>query len=201
MTSTQVLHQPLKEVAERIDAHLTRLELEQRAVAAAKRKVDGQDHSLEHWSHARAWVAGSRVQVTYISFQGHSNLTRAEALHYLAALDAGYDRAHQVLFQTDPPPADPEAEVRFLALVLYRSDWVLYAVTKRTPTRVYGHGVAGRAASWVPSYLERAQVKKLQATQADLDAVLAAEKRRGAAFRAATEAYQRELDTILPKGE
>jgi hypothetical protein len=43
---------------------------------------------------ASAWSTGRRVCVTYVSYQGPTKLTRAEAAAYLAWLDAGNVGTH-----------------------------------------------------------------------------------------------------------
>ena len=68
----------LTEIAARIDAHLKRFE----AVPLAR------------YYFARAYRAGKYVLVTYVTYRGHSSLTRSEALAYLAWLDSGKIGTH-----------------------------------------------------------------------------------------------------------
>ena len=69
----------LAEIAKRIAAHLYRIEMAQPDHGSAR--------SL-FWNTG-AISGGARVFVTYISYQGHASLTKADALKYLAWLDAG----------------------------------------------------------------------------------------------------------------
>lgn len=77
----------LKELAERIGAHLRRF-------------ADDPVLSRGAWGKsARFWspycgVAGRFVVVRYVSYQGNINITKAEATAYLAKLDAGYVGRH-----------------------------------------------------------------------------------------------------------
>ena len=54
MSGSALANLTLTEIGERINAHLRRIEVKQRAEAARKRAVDGNDHSLSHWHHAGA---------------------------------------------------------------------------------------------------------------------------------------------------
>lgn len=89
----------LDEIAKRIAAHLRRFERDpeinrkRKYDEAAKRWVDHQGGLGSYW-HASAQRAGSRVAVVYVSYQGATNLTRGEALAYLAWLDAGNVGTH-----------------------------------------------------------------------------------------------------------
>lgn len=71
----------LAEVARRISEHLHRFEREQTPKSG-------------RFFFANAWEAGSHVGVTYVSYQGKSFLTKADALAYLAWLDAGNRGKH-----------------------------------------------------------------------------------------------------------
>jgi hypothetical protein len=71
----------LREIAQRIDAHLDRFE--------ADPKINKVVHGMRSYYYAGARVAGRWVSVAYISFQGPSSLDRERALRYLAWLDAG----------------------------------------------------------------------------------------------------------------
>lgn len=75
----------LKEIAEKIDAYLKRFESDETINVSR----DGDRLGLKPYYQARAYVAGRYVAVTYVSFQHTSNLTKAEALEYLAWLDDG----------------------------------------------------------------------------------------------------------------
>jgi hypothetical protein len=69
----------LSEIAARISEHLKRKEASQ-----PKNSAEPGDYY-----RACAWAAGSRVGVRYVSFQHETFLTKADALEYLAWLDAG----------------------------------------------------------------------------------------------------------------
>ena len=84
---------PLKlvEIADRIRVHLKRMEAAQ---------PEGINLPLFHRRPVRyfqpnAWPAVSRVGVRYVSYQVTSFLTKAEALAYLAWLDAGNEGRHR----------------------------------------------------------------------------------------------------------
>jgi hypothetical protein len=74
----------LAEVAARISAHLKRFEADPTINAPRPRHGD-----TRRYYHTNTRVAGARVAVTYITYQGASNLTKSEALAYLVWLDAG----------------------------------------------------------------------------------------------------------------
>jgi hypothetical protein len=77
----------LKELAEKIGAHLKRFE----ADPVLSLRKDGK--SARFWG-AGCGVAGRYVSVTYISYQGQSTMTKAEAEAYLSKLDAGFVGRH-----------------------------------------------------------------------------------------------------------
>lgn len=84
----------LADIAARIYAHLKRFEADH---AISRRKwTDGQGRERENtlYYHPGARAAGSRVSVTYVTYQGDSCLTKADALAYLAWLDAGNIGTH-----------------------------------------------------------------------------------------------------------
>lgn len=76
-------------IAARIHDHLTRFERDPAVAATTYRDGQGVLRRTALYWNARADVAGSRVAVTYVGYQGRSTLKRAEALTYLAWLDAG----------------------------------------------------------------------------------------------------------------
>lgn len=78
----------LTEVAQRIDAHLRRLEHD------PKTNPKDERYGTHPFWVASARVAGSRVSIVYVSYQGTSNLRLDEALAYLDALDGGYVGRH-----------------------------------------------------------------------------------------------------------
>lgn len=72
----------LDEIALRLDAHLARME----APRPGRR-----------WSgcwHPAAWKAGNRVAIRYVVHQNEWTLPKADALAYLAWLDAGNEGRH-----------------------------------------------------------------------------------------------------------
>lgn len=74
----------IAEIADRIAAHLKRMEKAQ--------PNPGTTRCTYYMSNA--WAAGSRVGLRYICYQLTTNLTKAEALEYLAWLDAGNQGRH-----------------------------------------------------------------------------------------------------------
>ena len=82
---------PLKlgDLAERIHQHLQRFEADPDINQFPERDRRHQ-RGLKPYFHASArYAGGSKMWVTYISYQGRSKLTKAEATAYLAWLDAG----------------------------------------------------------------------------------------------------------------
>ena len=73
----------LKVIAQRIHAHLKRIEND------PKLNPYDKPHGIRPYYMAGAHAAGSRVAVRYVCYQGTTNLTRDEAIRYLAFLDAG----------------------------------------------------------------------------------------------------------------
>lgn len=86
----------LDEVASRIRAHLKQLENDE----AWNVTKDGRRRMWQ----AYATRAGSRVACTYVSYQGTTNLTRDEAMRYLAALDCGFKGRHFEAFREQKAP-------------------------------------------------------------------------------------------------
>lgn len=86
----------LEEIARRISAHLKRLEDDEawNVTPSGRRRM---------WQ-ACALRAGSRVACTYVSYQGTTNLTRDEAIRYLAALDGGFKGRHFEEFREQKAP-------------------------------------------------------------------------------------------------
>jgi hypothetical protein len=77
----------LTEIAARIAAHLRRLESSRTTNPVNKWKTT-------KYYYAFARRAGNRVRITYVTHQGGDNVTRDEALAYLAKLDAGFTGKH-----------------------------------------------------------------------------------------------------------
>ncbi len=85
----------VKDIAARINAHLQRFEADpevNRYQCPTPEQTEGS--ALRPYYHARAWALGGYVRVTYISYQGSSSLTKANAGKYLAWLDAGHEGRH-----------------------------------------------------------------------------------------------------------
>ena len=84
----------LQEIADRIYAHLKRFE--------ADRKINKTDtkYKTSPYYCVNAFRSGSRICVSYVTYQGGTMMKKAEALEYLAWLDAGnvgthYDMRHR----------------------------------------------------------------------------------------------------------
>ncbi len=75
----------LDEIAARINTHLRCFEADPKINKNTKRDRTG----LSDYYNAGSSASGSRVFVTYISYQGRTSLTKKLALLYLAWLDAG----------------------------------------------------------------------------------------------------------------
>jgi hypothetical protein len=73
----------LPEIAGKIAAHLQRFEND----PEINKRREANKLLPYHWAGARA--TKRHVSVVYVSFQGPSYLSKAEALEYLAWLDAG----------------------------------------------------------------------------------------------------------------
>ena len=84
----------LKEIAERIDKHLKRF------YATGKPHESGARGPLKMWTSVGAagrfvsYYGGSRIAIRYVDYQGDCQLTKAEAVAYLGALDDGYIGRH-----------------------------------------------------------------------------------------------------------
>jgi hypothetical protein len=84
----------LAEIASRIDARLKRF------YAMGKPAESGECGPLKMWSPGgvsdrfASYYGGSRIAICYVSYQGNSQLTKAEAVAYLEALDNGYVGRH-----------------------------------------------------------------------------------------------------------
>ncbi len=74
-----------KELAGKIHVHLLRME----ADASINKSGTGRARYFRPSAHGT-----TRVMVSYVSYQGHSTLTKAEAEKYLAWLDAGNNGKH-----------------------------------------------------------------------------------------------------------
>ena len=76
-----------KEIAERINVYLERFEKDP---VINKVLLNKGGMRLPPYYSAYAVFNGKTVEITYISYQGSSNLTKAEAEQYLTALDNGF---------------------------------------------------------------------------------------------------------------
>lgn len=85
--SLQDVGRPLRETAAAIRAHLKRMEVTPTINTETR---PGMTRFCGTW----AGVAGRYVSVCYISYQGTSNLTRADAEWYLKWLDGGGEGRH-----------------------------------------------------------------------------------------------------------
>jgi hypothetical protein len=92
--------QPLRETAEALRAHLERMERS----PSINTVMHG---TMKRFYNASAWVAGRYVGVRYISYQGNSNLTRADAEWYLAWLDGGGEGRHYEALRDRPTVKTP----------------------------------------------------------------------------------------------
>lgn len=89
----------LSEIADRIRAHLRRIEGDEQLnpwfkMVDGKRVPDPTRMGMRAFYHSGAVSAGRYVSVTYVSYQGRSSLTRAEAIAYLEWLTAGNVGTH-----------------------------------------------------------------------------------------------------------
>ena len=75
----------LAEIANRIHAHLRRFEADPKINVSESGKPTG----ARKYFCTNAYSAGGRVFVIYVTYQGRNSLTKAQALAYLAWLDAG----------------------------------------------------------------------------------------------------------------
>lgn len=73
----------LSDIAARIRTHLVRFESDP--------KINAPDvvYKTSPYYNANSWVGGSRVGVRYVSYHGDSFISKADAMKYLAWLDAG----------------------------------------------------------------------------------------------------------------
>lgn len=81
----------LPEIAARIHAHLKRFEADPTINKPRfyDKGANGKDYYTKTYYEAGACASGSRIFVTYVRYQGHASLTKAEALVYLKWLDSG----------------------------------------------------------------------------------------------------------------
>jgi len=79
----------LTEIARAIYEHLQRFAADPKLNQTEWVDGNGQKRSTTLYWHPYAGRGGSRVSVRYVSFQGTTTLTRAEAEAYLTWLDAG----------------------------------------------------------------------------------------------------------------
>jgi hypothetical protein len=80
----------MKELAERISAHLWRFERDRNGI----NKPDPVYKTTPYFCAQATWRSGARVAVRYVSYQLTSYLTRDEAEDYLAGLDGGFVGRH-----------------------------------------------------------------------------------------------------------
>lgn len=192
------------EVADRIGAHLMRMERDPKY-----NKVDPKHKTRRLWG-AGAGRHGAKIGVTYVSYQGRSMLTFEEALSYLLGLDSGFRGEHFEWLRQHPLPKQ-ELEVRYRAIVRTRFGYSLINVTKITGTRVYGERVPADElakaigsefefrAAFVGSYTEKRDIVKRNATFADFKKLLQLEQERGRAHDRVNQEYNDKVNRLLGK--
>ena len=74
----------LKKIAARIDAHLHKREKE-----PAINTVTSSIYPVRRFFQTNAYASGNRVYIIYRAYQGFRSLTKAEAMAYLAWIEAG----------------------------------------------------------------------------------------------------------------
>lgn len=79
----------LAEIAGKINAHLIRFEADPVINRTRPGTTDG-----KRFFYAGAWTSGRYVSIRYISYQGISNMSKEQALAYLAAMDGGSTDRH-----------------------------------------------------------------------------------------------------------
>lgn len=79
----------LRDIAERINAHLTRFEAD-KTINAPRPTHD----NTRPYYKAYATTAGRYVRITYVNYQGATNVPKAEAERYLTMLDDGFVGRH-----------------------------------------------------------------------------------------------------------
>lgn len=205
----QLVELKLTEIAARINKHLRRLERkdqERRKMVAQLPASERQPHDADaDYFHAGASVSGSKVHVCYISYQGASNLTRAEAAHYLFLLDQGKEGRHFELFRESEPPKPADPDIKFIALIRVartgsQSQYALYGVTRRTTTRVYGRPVKTEPYTYPPSFIDRTDVIRWQATEEDLGRIIAARAAMDEEIRQAKAKFYAVVGAIEQEG-
>lgn len=184
--STAIVEIPLAQVADRIHAHLKRLE------AAQPEESRNGEYTGRTFYGPSAVQAGAYVSVSYVTYQGRTNLTRQEAVAYLSALDNGFEGRHFEWLRDNPIEVSAP-EIRFHALVSSRYGFTLYAVTRRTKTRLYGHKIKGADPG---QFVDRDLVLKMNATEADYDAAVALEDEANRRRNEVARWYRSELDKI-----
>jgi hypothetical protein len=85
----------LQETAARINVHLKRLEADGRWNRHTWTDRHGTQRTQHRLYNASAgYHGGSRITLIYVSYQGQIHISKAEALAYLAWLDAGGRGSH-----------------------------------------------------------------------------------------------------------
>lgn len=91
---------PLKEIAARIRKQLHAAENDKEWNQYTWTDSQGRAHTQSHLYHSGAAQVGSKVRVTYVTYQGGTFLDPATALAYAEWLEAG-NRGRHFTFQTD----------------------------------------------------------------------------------------------------
>jgi hypothetical protein len=81
----------LTQIAAEINTHLKRFEADPKINAE---KDYGRGFKLRPFFMSSAWQSGRYVGVRYVSYQGETHLTRADAMRYLRKLDSGFVGRH-----------------------------------------------------------------------------------------------------------
>ena len=84
----------LKDLAAHINAHLKRMENDPKINKVTEYGRAGNSMRLKRFYQAGCGASGPWVHVTYVSYQGSANLSKADATAYLAWLDAGGNGEH-----------------------------------------------------------------------------------------------------------
>ena len=87
----------LAELAKRINAHLKRIEAD--PALNVPYKEEYRKTLRRFWGAGAGYGGGARMLVTYVAYQGHTALTKEEAIRYLERLDAGFVGTHFKAFR------------------------------------------------------------------------------------------------------
>jgi hypothetical protein len=85
---------PLQQLADRIHAHLQRFEADPVINRYGKGATPAQQALHPYYHAVCGYGGGSKIFISYVSYQGNSFLTWVEAAQYLEKLDAGFVGRH-----------------------------------------------------------------------------------------------------------